>query len=165
MVIHTKYDELVSPLKLKPNPRNPNKHSTDQALRLSKLYEAHGVRHPIIVSRQSGYIVAGHGRHMAALMAEMKEFPVVYQDFQSESDEYAFMVSDNGIADWAELDYAKINEDLVALGPDFNIDDLGLEDFTLDVAEKESRNDLEPKPQGKRQAMCPQCQHIFDIVN
>lgn len=88
---------------------------------------------------------------MAALMAEMKEFPVVYQNFADESSEYAFMVSDNGVADWAELDFAKINEDLMALGPDFNIEDLGLEDFALDVAEK----DEQPKP--KKPKLCPHC--------
>lgn len=164
MQIHCKYDELVSLIKLKQNPRNPNRHSTEQARRLSKLYEAHGVRHPIIVSRRSGYIVAGHGRHMAALMAEMKEFPVVYQTFESDEAEYAFMVSDNGIADWAELDLAKINEDLTALGPDFDLDDLGLEDFTLDVAEKVNIYDEPPKLQTIRQAMCPKCEHVFDIV-
>lgn len=151
MHIHCKFDEMVSPLSLRAHPKNPNKHTTDQARRLWKLYEAHGIRHPIIVSKLSGNIVAGHGRHMAALLAEIKEFPVVYQDFIDETDEYAFMVSDNGISEWAELDLARINEDIVALGPDFDIDTLGLKDFTLDPSEK----DEQPKP--KKPKLCPHC--------
>lgn len=149
MQIHTKYDELVSPLKLKPNPRNPNRHSTDQCRRLIKLYEYHGIRHPIIVSKSSGYIVAGHGRHQAALMAEMKEFPVVYQEFADEDAEYAFMVADNAIADWADLDLSAINALVPDLSPDFDLDWLGLENFELDPADK-------PKKE-KKPKLCPHC--------
>src|ERR1035437_2514888 len=50
--------------------------------------------------------------------------------------EYADVQADNAIASWAELDLSGINADIADLGPDFDIDVLGLKDFTLDVAEK-----------------------------
>lgn len=135
MKIYCKYDELVDPTTLKDHPKNRNKHGQDQIERLAKLYEFHGVRHPIIVSKESGYIVAGHGRKLAAQMAGINLFPVTFQSFASEEAEYAFIQSDNAIAAWAELDLAAINQDLSNLGPDFDIDMLGIKDFILEPAE------------------------------
>jgi len=137
MNIHCKYDQLIEPKKLVDHPKNRNKHSKEQIERLIKLYEYHGIRHPIIVSNHSQYIVAGHGRKQAAIKGGIKEFPVVYQDFDSEEAEYAFLQADNAIALWAELDLSGINTDLPELGPDFDIDWLGIKNFTIDVADKE----------------------------
>ena len=134
--IYCKYDELVNPKALKNHPKNRNKHGQDQIDRLAELYQYHGIRHPIIVSKLSGCIVAGHGRKLAALRAGIKEMPVVYQDFESSEAEYAFIQADNAIALWAELDLSGINTDLAGLGPDFNIDMLGIRDFKLDLNEE-----------------------------
>lgn len=137
MQIHCKSDKLVNPRDLFDHPKNRNNHDSSQIDRLAKLFQFHGIRHPIIVSKRSGYIVAGHGRKLAAIEANVEKYPVVYQDFETEEAEYAFLQADNAIASWAELDLAGINEDLADLGPDFDIDLLGIKDFTLDVAEKE----------------------------
>lgn len=134
--IHCKYDELVDPKTLKDHPKNRNKHSQDQIDRLAKLYTYHGVRHPIIVSKESGFIVAGHGRKAASLKAKLKRVPIVYQSFLSDDHEYAFIQADNAIAAWAELDLSGINADLPDLGPDFDIDLLGIKNFSLDFSEK-----------------------------
>lgn len=143
MQIHCKYDELVDPNDLKNHPKNRNKHGQDQIERLTKLYEYHGIRHPIIVSKLSGYIVAGHGRKLSALRAGIKEFPVVYQNFDSPEAEYAFLQSDNAIALWADLDLSGINSDLPDLGPDFDLDMLGIQNFKLDAFEHEPEIDSE----------------------
>jgi len=135
--IHCKYDALIDPTKLKVYPKNRNKHDESQIDRLAKLYLAHGIRHPIIVDPDRNVMAAGHGRRLAAIRAGFKEFPVVYQKFESDDALYAFAVSDNAIALWAELDLTNINLDLPDLGPDFDIDALGIKDFTLDPAEKE----------------------------
>lgn len=134
--IHCKYDVLKRPGDLLDSPKNRNTHSLDQVKRLAKLYTYHGIRHPIIVSRTSGFIVAGHGRKQAAIEAGLTEFPVVYQDFDSDEAEYAFIQADNAIAAWAKLDFAGINADLADLGPDFDLDMLGIRDFVLEPAEK-----------------------------
>lgn len=144
--IYCKHDELIDPKKLKNHPKNRNKHGQDQIDRLSELYKYHGIRHPIIVSNLSGFIVAGHGRKLAAIRAGIKEMPVVYQDFESSEAEYSFIQADNAIALWAELDLAGINTDLADLGPDFDINMLGIQDFTLDAAEKEFEGDPDEVP-------------------
>lgn len=140
MIIHCKYDELINPKKLKNHPKNRNKHGQDQIDRLAELYEYHGIRHPVIVSKLSNCIVAGHGRRLAAIRAGVDEMPVVYQDFPSTEAEYAFIQADNAIALWAELDLSGINSDIGDLGPDFNIDMLGIKDFTLDPGEEDERD-------------------------
>ena len=134
--IHCKFDTLADPRTLQDHAKNRNKHSDEQIERLAKLYGYHGVRHPIIVSSLSGCIVAGHGRKLAAIKAGIKEMPVVFQGFADEVAEYAFIQADNAIASWADLDLAGINADLGDLGPDFDLEMLGIEAFTLDIAEK-----------------------------
>lgn len=134
--IHCKYDELQNPKSLKDHPKNRNKHSKDQIDRLAKLYAFHGIRHPIIVSNLSGCIVAGHGRKQAGIKAGLTEMPVVFQDFENEMAEYAFLQADNAIALWAELDLSGINADIPDFDPEFDIDLLGIKNFTIDPSEK-----------------------------
>jgi hypothetical protein len=153
--IHCKYDELIEPKKLKESPLNRNKHGSDQIERLAELYEYHGVRHPIIVSKRSGFIVAGHGRRLAAIRAKIKEFPVVYQEFDSHEAEYSFVQSDNSISAWSELDLSAINNDLQDLGPDFDLKMLGIKNFSLDFNQLDFNPNAEEKE--KKSKVCPHC--------
>lgn len=152
MNIHCRYDELVDPHSLKPHEKNRNKHSKEQIERLAKILEYQGQRAPVVVSRLSGCIVKGHGTTEAVKELGSEKIAVVYQDFPDADAEYAFMTSDNAIAEWAELDLSGINADLADLGPDFDLELLGIKDFTLDVSEKEpaSKKEKEPKT-------CPNC--------
>ena len=151
--------KIVSLKKLKMNKNNRNIHPENQLEMLAKHYVIHGVRTPIIVSNQSGLIVSGHGRYLAALRAGLKEMPVSYQDFESKEKEYAFGISDNGLSLWSELDLSAINGDLPDLGPDLDISWLGLENFTLDMSEKEEKEVNAKIPQGA----CPNCKHVDDL--
>jgi len=165
MIVYCKYDVLKSPKILKDHPKNRNKHGQDQIERLADMYNYHGIRHPIIVSNLSGYIVAGHGRKLAAIRAGIKEFPVVFQDFDSSEAEYAFLQADNAIALWADLDLSSINSDLPDLGPDFNIDMLGIKNLTLDRSEKDfepGSEDDQGRLDEKQMTNCPNCGEEFD---
>ena len=153
-MIKCKYDELKDPSSLKNHPKNRNKHPQDQIDRLAELYQYHGIRHPIIVSNLTGFIVAGHGRKLAAIRAGIAEYPVTYQDFDNEDAEYAFIQSDNAIASWSELDLSAINLDIGDLGPDFNIDMLGIKSFEIEVADKEIKI-----PSATKEVICPNCGH------
>lgn len=157
--IHCLFEKLIDPKTLKDNPKNRNKHGQDQIERLAELYAYQGVRHPIVVSNLTGFIVAGHGRKLAAIRSGIKEMPVVYQDFDSLDQEYAFIQSDNAVSLWAELDLSAINADIQDLGPDFNIDMLGIHNFTLDISEKEFNpdDDGEESEAGSSEKTCPNC--------
>ena len=158
MKIYCNYEKLVDPKNLKDHPKNRNQHGSDQIERLAKLYKTNGIRQPITVSNLSGFIVFGHGRKLAAIRAGIKEFPVVYQDFDSTEQEYASIQADNAISSWSELDLSSINSDLADLGPDFDVDSLGLKNFVLDPAENDSEFDpsraIEEKKEHKT---CPNC--------
>jgi len=129
-------DIKATPLdEIAPNPRNRNGHSDEQITRLAQIIKYQGFRSPLIVSNQSGMLVSGHGRLMAAKKLGLTHVPVMYQDFENEDMEYAAMVSENSIASWAELDLSGINMDLADLGPDFELDLLGIKNFVLEPAE------------------------------
>lgn len=159
--IHCKYDELITLSALKNHPKNRNRHDQSQIERLAELFKYHGIRHPIIVSKRSGYIVAGHCRKLSAIRCGIKKFPVVYQDFESDDAEYSFLQADNAIALWAELDISGINNDIPSLGP-FNIDMLGIKNFSLDFSEKEFDPNLEDELENdNKKKTCPHCGGIL----
>ncbi len=135
-VVHCSYHKLIPCSELKPHPKNRNQHSDEQIDRLAKLLAYQGIRAPILVSKLSGFIVKGHGTLSAIQKNGWDHVPVVYQGFDSEEQEYAFIQSDNAIASWSDLDLAGINADLGDLGPDFDLDMLGIKDFVLEPVEK-----------------------------
>lgn len=155
LTIRCRYQEMMPTKQLlsKQHPKNPNKHPKDQIERLAQIMAYQGIRHPIVISNLSGYITKGHGRLEAALHNKWKEFPVEFQDYESLDQEIADMVADNAIAKLAELDMAQINDFVPDLGPDLDLDLLGLPNFKLDVAEH--YEDKEPK--SKTSFKCPEC--------
>lgn len=66
-IVHCSFTKMVATADLKPNPDNPNTHPKAQVEKLAKIITAHGWRHPITVSKRSGFIVAGHCRLLAAI--------------------------------------------------------------------------------------------------
>lgn len=147
MQIRCLYDKLVPISELTPHPKNRNQHPDDQIDRLAKILKYQGWRYPIKVSKQTGLITSGHGRLEAAKKNGWTQVPVNYQDYENETQEYADLQADNAIASWAELELAKINLDLPELGPDFDLEMLGLKDFELEPADKfHADEDEVPEP-------------------
>jgi hypothetical protein len=156
MKIQSKEIQLVDVSTLVFNPKNNNKHSDEQINRLVKLIEFQGFRNPAVVSNRSGFVIAGHGRIMAARKIGMNLIPVMYQDFDSEAQEYAYLTSDNAIASWSELDLSMVNTEMIDLGPDFEIDMLGIKDFVIEPAEI----DLPELSSGE-----PNCQQVTFVLS
>ena len=111
--VYCAYDEIVPIGKLRPNPRNPNKHPQDQLEKLGKIIRGNGWRNPITVSTRSGLIVKGHGRLLTAELEELKDVPVEYQNYESDEAELADLTADNHIAELAEMD-SKMLADIFA---------------------------------------------------
>ena len=149
MEIRSQSIELVSVNQLIPHPKNMNKHSEEQIMRLCKIIEYQGWRNPLIVQKGTNLIVAGHGRLLAAKHLNMEEVPVTYQEFESEEQLYACIVSDNAIASWAELDLGMINMEIENLGPDLDIDVLGIKDFVIEPLEKYDSENEDDVPELK----------------
>ena len=98
------HDAIVDAATLVPNPKNPNTHPDSQIQLLGRIIRQTGWRQPITVSNRSGFIVKGHGRLAAALLEDLQEVPVDYQDYATEAEEYADLVADNRLAELAEID-------------------------------------------------------------
>jgi ParB-like chromosome segregation protein Spo0J len=122
--IRCKYDEMVptKELKKKINPNNTNKHPKEQVDRLAKLMAYQGVRKPVYINKNTGFIQAGHGRLLAAIKLGLKEYPVESQDYDNDEQALADLTADNAIASWAELDMSMVNEQLEAMTSGFNKD-------------------------------------------
>lgn len=129
------YDELVDPKTLIQHKDNANKHSPEQIDRIVKILHYQGWRYAIKISKQSGMITSGNGRAMAGIKMGCL-VPVVYQDYKDYQQELSDVHADNAIASWAELDRGIINSQMDKFGPDYDLDLLGMKDFTLDLIEK-----------------------------
>lgn len=132
MQIKSKSIEMVSIDTLIPHPKNMHSHSVEQIDRLSKLIEYQGFRAPIVAQKGTNLIVAGHGRCLAAKKLGMKEVPVTYQEFESEAQLYAYIVSDNSIGKdtWASIDLDMVKLEIKNL--DIDLDLLGILDFKIE---------------------------------
>jgi hypothetical protein len=108
--VRCSFDKLVPLGELKPNPRNPNTHPQRQIELLAKNIRYFGWRQCVTVSRQSGLIVSGHGRLMAAKHLGVEVVPVDYQDFASENDELAVLVADNRLAELSTVDLNELEK-------------------------------------------------------
>jgi hypothetical protein len=162
MKIHCLYDKLVPVSELKPHPKNRNRHGDDQIKRLSEILKYQGFRYPVKVSMRSGFVTAGHGRIEAAKLAGLNEVPVNFQDYDSDEQEYADLTADNAIASWAELDLSGVHLDLAELGPDLDLEMLGIRNFTIEPPNFEPGTEEDQgKLDEKKPVQCPNCGEQF----
>lgn len=158
MKVHCPHDKLVDISKLKFHPKNPNKHPQEQIERLAKILKYQGFRYPIKVSKLSGFVTSGHGRIEAAKLNGWKKVPVSVQAYESEEQEYADLVADNSVASWAELSLSDINLEVPNLGPDFDIEWLGIKNFSLDPSDLPDGNkEINEEEISKTKTECPSC--------
>jgi len=165
MNVMCKYTELRDIHKLVPNPKNFNKHSEQQIEMLSKIIDYQGFRHPIILSKRSGFIVAGHGRLEASKKLGYTQVPIDEQDFANEAEEHAFLIADNKIAELAETDDVMLNLLALDIANNIDLDLLGMPDFKLDdVKELKLDDNLDENKEYKEKNMisCPQCAYEFE---
>ena len=121
--VHCAHTDILPVEQVIPNPKNPNTHPQYQVELLAKILVAQGWRAPITMSRRSGFVVRGHGRLKAAIMAGFEHVPVDYQDYQNEASEWADLVADNRIAELAEIDMDLLRKGL----EEFSMDDFDME--------------------------------------
>jgi hypothetical protein len=94
---------LVAIEKLRPNDRNARTHSRKQIRQIADAITAFSFVNPILVDEE-GNIIAGHGRHAAALLLGLKEVPVIELRGLSKAKQRALALADNKIAENAGWD-------------------------------------------------------------
>lgn len=117
----------MDPNELLPHPKNPNKHPDKQIRLLAKVISHQGWRSPVVISKNSGYVVAGHCRRLAAILLGTL-CPVEYQEFKNNSDELAHLLADNQIQELAEMELEDVSSLLKELETvDFDVEFAGFE--------------------------------------
>jgi DNA modification methylase len=114
---------------LRPNPNSPRKHPKKQLDQLARVIARVGFLVPVIAD-ESGLIVAGVGRWLAAGILGMEEIPVIRASFVSEADRRAFAIADNRMSELSEWD-----EDLLKAELEFLFEhdyDISFTGFDLD---------------------------------
>jgi hypothetical protein len=130
--IRCAHTDLAPTSSLNPNPENPNLHSAEQLALYAKILRHQGWRKAIVVSKQSGLIVTGHGAWQTATQQGWPQVPVDRQDFASKADEIAHMLADNGLPQMAEMKESELKKLLASLDAELR----ELTGFELDELEQ-----------------------------
>lgn len=126
--------EYLAPEAIKPNPRNPRKHSKKQINQLANSMNLFGCVVPMLIN-QHNVIISGHGRLLAAKQLGFQEVPVVRLEHLSEEQATALMIADNKLTEnstWDELLLAEHFLDLSTVDLDFSLEVTGFEMGKID---------------------------------
>lgn len=111
--------------RIKPYEANPRTHPPAQITLLAKILIEHGPDQPIVVD-ESGVILKGHGRLMAAKEAKLSHFPVAQRHGLTESEKRAIRIQDNQVALLSGWDSQLIGAEITALKLDgYDVELLG----------------------------------------
>ncbi len=100
--------------RIKPFPNNPRTHPEEQIRLLAEILKRYGPDQDIVVD-EDAWILKGHGRHMAAHLAGLKDFPVTIRTGLTDADKHAMRIADNQLpllSGWA-VDIVRGNVELL----------------------------------------------------
>lgn len=151
MHIHNKIERRrLSELKDYPN--NPNRHSKRQIAKLAKNIGKNGFIGVIVINR-AGYILAGHARRLAAIMAGLDDVDCVVVENLSEAEERAFLLADNRLALDGVIDINLVAlqlDKILELNPETDFSLTGYDEGDLDQIRIElNPEDASPRPCGR----------------
>ena len=81
-----------------PHGNNAKQHPRKKVRSVARSIEETGFNNPILVDRQ-GNIIAGHCRHLAAILLGMDQVPVVVLDHLTEGQIRLYRIADNRLAE------------------------------------------------------------------
>lgn len=117
------------------NPRNVRVHNRRQLRQIKNSIEAFGFTNPLLVD-ESGVLIAGHARLLAAKNLKMDKVPVIVLAHLTDVQKRALMLADNKIALNASWDMDLLADELTDLSSmelDFDVDVTGFEIAEIDI--------------------------------
>jgi hypothetical protein len=150
------HSRLVDPKTLRPHPQNPKKHPPEQLAVFAKILKARGIRRAVVVSKESGFVVAGHGLLETCLQLGVPLVPVDEQSFPDPDAELAHLVADNKLAELGVTSDAQLDAALRQLAQS------GI-DAVLAGVLKELEDEPEAEPQGVYELQ-PEFDEAYDGV-
>jgi len=121
---------------LKPDPKNPRKHSAKQVRQIADSVRQFGFVCPILVDADAS-IIAGHGRLQAARQLGMTTVPVVQVEHLTPAQVKALRIADNKLTEngeWDQLLLGEAFQELSLLEVDFSLGITGFELPEIDLA-------------------------------
>jgi len=138
---------------LKPDARNPKKHSKRQIGQIARSIQTFGFNVPILVDAELR-VIAGHGRLMAARQLGLARVPTIRLEHLSPEQAKAFAIADNRLTEIGTWDDRLLGEQLRELSEvdlDFSLDVTGFDIPKIDlliegVAAEPDTADAVPSP-------------------
>ena len=129
-----------------PYVNNSRTHSDEQATQIASSIKEFGFTNPVLID-ESGGLIAGHGRLMAAKKLDLKEVPCIVLSGLTESQKKAYIIADNQLPQNAGWDLDKLKLEIDTLSEmDFDIDLLGFnDDFLSELINIDNINGSEEK--------------------
>ncbi|HBR69919.1 MAG TPA: DNA methylase N-4 [Rhodospirillaceae bacterium] len=145
-----------APAELKPWEGNPRIHNEKQLVALAASIKKLGFRVPIITNEE-GVVLAGHGRLEVAKRLGLAEVPTIVATGMSKTEQRAFVLSDNKLAQLSQWDKPLLlNEVQLLLDDGFHIEMTGFSTAEVDLMidgeidpEVVSHEDLHPEDMAK----------------
>jgi DNA modification methylase len=151
---------------VRPDPRNPRKHSRGQIKKLARSIEKHHCIVPLLLDR-NGNLIAGHARYQACKLLGLTEIPTICLNHLDQHQARAFMLADNRLAELAEWDGPLLAEHLKELSEvlNFEIELTGFEmgEIDLRIAGLESVPDPKEDPGDKLPTVGPAVTQTDDL--
>lgn len=112
---------------------NSRTHSDEQTTQIASSIKEFGFTNPVLID-ESGGLIAGHGRLMAAKKLDLKEVPCIVLSGLTEAQKKAYIIADNQLPQNAGWDLEKLKLEIDTLSEmDFDIDLLGFSEVEIDA--------------------------------
>lgn len=174
--------QLRNTTELTPYIRNSRTHSDEQVAQIAASIKEWGFTQPILVD-ETGMIIAGHGRLMAAQRLGLEQVPVASAKGWTDAQKKAYVIADNKLALNAGWDEELLAVELGELRDmDFDLDLTGFDTAELDdllaiddELDPDADGDIVPPPEepvtrlgdvwimGKHRLMCGDSTSIDDL--
>jgi DNA modification methylase len=105
---------MLATSSLRPSERNARTHSKKQVRQIANSMKAFGFTMPILID-ENRVIIAGHGRHSAAIALGLSKVPVITMSHLDDAEKRALALADNKIAANAGWDRAKVAAEISEL--------------------------------------------------
>ena len=152
--------ERRSVAELVPYARNARTHSPAQVAEIAGSIREWGWTIPVLVD-ETGGIIAGHGRVLAALQLGLPTIPVMVATGWSEAQKRAYVIADNQLAQNAGWDEGLLRIELGDLDAEgFSLDLLGFSQDRLDelLSDATAPDDFASFDEGiETEHECPKC--------
>lgn len=138
--------ERAPTLALRPSPGNARTHSKRQIRQIAASIERFGFVNPVLIN-DDFTIIAGHGRVEAAKLLGMEAVPALRLSHLNATEQRAYMIADNRLADLAGWDHELRAIELKSLDElGFDLGAIGFEIGELDIL---LENAAEADPEGR----------------